>query len=211
MTKKRWRIVATAACVAAAGLAGAWPFRRSQPPSDLAPTPRAASQVVWREESERAATSLASAAAEQPADQGNEDAPVRPPASLNEQRNADNTQIASAPPPSLATSYQSAAVSPKTVESHAAPPAENASQSPQASSLRWRRHKIKDGDTLAKLAQIYLDDPAREMEIFQSNRHVLQHPEILPIGKWLRIPPLVRVTPPPVTHCRATTRRPASP
>ena len=53
----------------------------------------------------------------------------------------------------------------------------------------WRRHRISDGDTLATLAQKYLDDPAREMEIFQSNRHVLTHPEILPIGAWLRIPP----------------------
>lgn len=53
----------------------------------------------------------------------------------------------------------------------------------------WRRHRIADGDTLSKLAQRYLGDPARENEIFAYNRDVLTSPEILPIGRWLRIPP----------------------
>ena len=46
-----------------------------------------------------------------------------------------------------------------------------------------------DGDSLAKLAGRYLDDPRRSEEIFTLNRGVLSDPELLPIGAELKIPP----------------------
>ncbi len=52
-----------------------------------------------------------------------------------------------------------------------------------------RSHIIVDGDSLAKLAERYLDDPQRANEIYELNRTVLSHPEVLPIGAEITIPP----------------------
>lgn len=52
-----------------------------------------------------------------------------------------------------------------------------------------RTHVIVDGDSLAKLAGRYLDDPRRSEEIFALNRGVLTDPELLPIDAELKIPP----------------------
>jgi nucleoid-associated protein YgaU len=51
-----------------------------------------------------------------------------------------------------------------------------------------RSHIVVDGDSLAKLAGRYLDDPRRADEIYQLNRHQLTNPELLPIGVELAIP-----------------------
>ena len=51
-----------------------------------------------------------------------------------------------------------------------------------------RTHVVVDGDSLKKLAERYLDDPARDGEIYRLNRDVLASPELLPIGVELRIP-----------------------
>jgi nucleoid-associated protein YgaU len=50
------------------------------------------------------------------------------------------------------------------------------------------RHTVVDGDTLGAIAHRHLGDPARQLEIFEHNRDVLASPELLPIGKELRIP-----------------------
>ena len=51
-----------------------------------------------------------------------------------------------------------------------------------------RRHIVVDGDSLARLAGRYLDDPQRAREIYELNRHVLADPDVLPIGAELTIP-----------------------
>lgn len=51
-----------------------------------------------------------------------------------------------------------------------------------------QQHVVADGDTLAKLADIYLGDSQREWEIYHNNREVLNSPELLPIGAVLTIP-----------------------
>jgi len=51
------------------------------------------------------------------------------------------------------------------------------------------RHKIVDGDTLAALARRYLGDEQGWHDLFEYNRDVLVTPELLPIGRELRIPP----------------------
>lgn len=56
-----------------------------------------------------------------------------------------------------------------------------------------RSHEIADGDTLIRLAERYLGSADRSQEIFQFNRDVLSSPDVLPIGKQLRIPPRVPV------------------
>ncbi len=73
-----------------------------------------------------------------------------------------------------------------------------------------RTHKIVDGDTLRSLAQRYLGDADRYLEIHQANRHLLPGPELLPIGVELTIPSTaVRRPSPPVD--RADTLVPVPP
>jgi nucleoid-associated protein YgaU len=51
-----------------------------------------------------------------------------------------------------------------------------------------RTHIVADGDSLEKLAALYLSDPQRSKEIFELNRGILSDPNLLPIGAELRIP-----------------------
>ena len=76
------------------------------------------------------------------------------------------------PPPDLRPAYQ-------TVEN----PAEQDS--------KWPReviHIVQDGDTLEKLADRYLGDTTRALEIFDMNRQKLVNPHQLPIHAELRVP-----------------------
>jgi nucleoid-associated protein YgaU len=52
-----------------------------------------------------------------------------------------------------------------------------------------RRHRLTDGDSLQRLAERYLGNAARADEIFAINRDVLSEPDLLPLGKIIRIPP----------------------
>ena len=51
-----------------------------------------------------------------------------------------------------------------------------------------KKHWIRDGDTLASLADRYLGDPERADEILAANQSVLEDPEVLPIGAEIVIP-----------------------
>jgi hypothetical protein len=51
-----------------------------------------------------------------------------------------------------------------------------------------RKHVVIDGDSLARLAGRYLDDPRRGTEIYEANRSVLTDPDLLPIGVEILIP-----------------------
>lgn len=52
-----------------------------------------------------------------------------------------------------------------------------------------REHCLVDGDTLQRLAQRYLGDAHRWPEIQHANAALLTNPEVLPIGKTIRLPP----------------------
>jgi nucleoid-associated protein YgaU len=51
-----------------------------------------------------------------------------------------------------------------------------------------RRHRVTDGDSLEALAERYLGDRNRAQEIFAANRDVLLAPDLLPLGRIIRIP-----------------------
>ena len=51
-----------------------------------------------------------------------------------------------------------------------------------------RRRRVVDGDDLRNLAQRYLNDANRALEIFHANRDVLEQPDLLPLGVELQIP-----------------------
>lgn len=85
------------------------------------------------------------------------------------------------PPPDSPTrpaSYESAS---------GEPPSEVAAAPDDQDSIE-RRHIVVDGDSLARLADRYLDDPQLADEIFRRNRNVLNDPDLLPIGVELVIP-----------------------
>jgi len=50
------------------------------------------------------------------------------------------------------------------------------------------RYVIHDGDTLARLAERYLGDESRALELFDRNRGTLENPYLLPIGAEIEIP-----------------------
>jgi nucleoid-associated protein YgaU len=51
-----------------------------------------------------------------------------------------------------------------------------------------RRHRIAEGDTLARLAEKYLGSRDRYLDLFQANADVLFDPRLIPIGVELVIP-----------------------
>ena len=67
-------------------------------------------------------------------------------------------------------------------------------------------HKIIDGDSLALLAERYLGSASRAMEIYEANRNVLAHPEILPIGAELKIPRADQASDSPSRSARCRSR-----
>jgi nucleoid-associated protein YgaU len=62
---------------------------------------------------------------------------------------------------------------------------------PKTSTDEWPAelvHVVTNGDTLEKLAERYLGDAGRALEIFDLNRDQLSNPHLLPIGVELRVP-----------------------
>ncbi len=51
-----------------------------------------------------------------------------------------------------------------------------------------RKHRVRDGDTLANLAERFLGDAARAPELLEANREVIKNADLLPIGAELTIP-----------------------
>ncbi len=51
-----------------------------------------------------------------------------------------------------------------------------------------KTHIVTDGDSLPKLAERYLGDSGRSSELYEQNRQLLTHPDLLPLGVELRIP-----------------------
>lgn len=64
----------------------------------------------------------------------------------------------------------------------------NSAAPPSRPRPAFKRHRIVDGDTLSSLAQHYLKDPARWVEIYQMNQDQLRDPDVLPIGARIKIP-----------------------
>ena len=73
---------------------------------------------------------------------------------------------------------------------HAQPPQSSPGSKAQASlDARPITHIIADGDTLARLAERYLGSGSVHDMLFELNRDILASPDVLPIGKTLKIPP----------------------
>jgi nucleoid-associated protein YgaU len=70
------------------------------------------------------------------------------------------------------------------VESYTRSGSRNAAQpgDEQEQNSRTRRHRIVEGDTLQQLAESYLGNRDRYLELYEANDDVLFHPQLLPIG-----------------------------
>ncbi len=167
----------TAAAVMLVGAGLALCFRRPLAEADL-PIPVQSDALVLRKQPDRR-----SIAAAEPPPAGGESSGLS--AAEEPQRRSPTIVTPAdqpAPPPELPKSYPAggqplstrwgASLREMLPETASAPPT----------------HKIIDGDSLALLAQRYLGSASRAMEIYEANRNVLAHPEILPIGVELKIP-----------------------
>ena len=72
-------------------------------------------------------------------------------------------------------------------ESDNSPRRNPTAQSAASGGFKTVQHVVRDGDTLQSLAQRYLGDARRGMEIFHANRDKLRSPQTLPIGDELII------------------------
>ena len=69
------------------------------------------------------------------------------------------------------------------------PPKTTRTPTPRRLEPAQRTHRIVEGDTLERLAAKYLGSPERFLELFEANQHLLERPDVLPLGERLIIPP----------------------
>jgi nucleoid-associated protein YgaU len=101
--------------------------------------------------------------------------------SLTSLRTLDPSSVV--PTPALPMSFQSDAASSARSDWRPEPLARPRPQS------KPRPYRLRDGDTLEKIAERFLDDRARAAEIFEANRDVLARPDLLPVGVTIMLPP----------------------
>ena len=197
---KRSRKLLTAGVILSVGLALSWPFRQSQETPDSTakipddtiratngdpvafdspvPTPRQVEVPIAPEHVAARMASTNESAEPSSANHGLESFDLANHPSL--QADPDKEQEDSTTP--------TAAVTP--TDSRPAYSVADREKSPPLSG-DWPQevlHVVRNGDTLEGLAERYLDDPGRGLEIFDLNRDQLSNPYLLPIGVELRIP-----------------------
>jgi len=166
------------------GLCAAWPFRRparavSVPrgrPAPLSLTLRRADAPL--ELAPRIDVSPAVGLDEENRGQGRAD-------SGQEATGATVTDLTNlVPPPALPVSFQPSAT---TAEASSWRP-EPVSRLPRPKS-QPRPYRLRDGDTLEKIADRLLGSRQRANEIFELNRSLLTRPDLLPVGMMIMLPP----------------------
>jgi nucleoid-associated protein YgaU len=176
-----------AAGVVLVGLCAALPFRQRQPRS-RPPAPSAAPLELALRQPD-APLQLAPRADISPAASLDPIAMRRAPDSgpaLTSLRTPDLMNLA--PPPSLPVAFQPSERNsppsdwrPDSLARSAKPPG------------KPRQYRLRDGDTLEKIAERFLGTRERAGEIFEANRDVLARPDLLPVGFTIVIPPREQV------------------
>jgi len=166
------------------GICAAWPFRQSQPRT-VAPLPATAPlELTLRRPDtplELAPRSDISPAVGLESIAGGQ----MPPTSARSLTSLRTTDLANlAPPPALPVSFQPGSAN---------PPPNDWRPEPLVRSTRPpgkpRPYRLRDGDTLEKIAERLLGSRERAKEIFEANRDVLTQPDLLPIGITIILPP----------------------
>ena len=168
-----------AAGVLGAGVCAAWPFRHRGPAVPLATGQSQVADVTFR----RADVTLE----------------VSPPGDISPAQGLEyESAVSLATPTAVRPDLETLGPAPELPLEFgpaAAPPGywQPPRQPPTVQSPPPRQHRLTDGDSLETLAERYLGSQARAEEIFQANRDVLREPDILPLGRIIRIP--ARATP----------------
>lgn len=208
-----WNRLVLAASVLAAGLVAAWPFRHPKPPpAAVVAAPGGPDQLPLRSSDVR--LEVSPLAETSPAASGLEQLSLKSRKAKKDELLPHELPVAPAletlaSPPPLSQMYQSllepsgSEPRPPSPEYQTYEPRESAavrafkvsattsaavSRRPEDFRPVLREHRIVDGDSLERLAQRYLGDASRAEEIFELNRDRLRDPNILPVGKRLRIP-----------------------
>lgn len=197
---KRILIVAV---VLVAGLIAAWPFRQDAPASfHASPAPLPLELTLRRQE---VALSVSAPSDQSPAT-GLEAATSKssPPADKSAAAKAAEDRLRLehlTPPPELPVAFHaSSTLTPSEDERHGEGAANNASGPDLATNPgptregivgvpRPKVHYLRDGDTLEALAERFLGNRERAVEIYEANRGTILRPDLLPVGKAITIPP----------------------
>jgi nucleoid-associated protein YgaU len=195
VTRKRKLLTAT--CILGLGFVLAWPFRRPTDQNDHQPLPDDRPSEPLRASN---GDPIVAAPVFEPATVAQPMAPtVAHMASTAESATSSSSpdklgfDLANHPALAELPSQASEANSPAPPTESTAKPAyttvgEQLNNEPQASWRDEMLHIVANGDTLEKLAERYLNDAGRAMEIFDMNRDQLNNPHLLPIGVELRVP-----------------------
>jgi nucleoid-associated protein YgaU len=164
-----------------AGVAAALPFRQSPLPAQRVARPPAMPLALTLRKPD-APLELAPRIEVSPATEliqfgGNEQEKLQP-----AQPSLERTNFA--PPPALPVSFLPS--TPTTSTSDWRPQSLLTAPRPQSPP---RPYRLRDGDTLEKIADRLLGDPTRAAEIFEANRKVLGQPDLLPVGEVIMLPP----------------------
>jgi len=120
-----------------------------------------------------------------------------PPRAVVEPDRTDAELARLVPPPMMARTYPNLPAGPRSESGSGLEIGINEDRRPLD-----RFHRVRDGDTLEKLAERYLGDRSRWHEIYQYNSRAIKRPDLLPLGARLRIPP---------KHARGPQGQPAEP
>ena len=88
------------------------------------------------------------------------------------------------PPPALPVSFQPSTATPPSSDWRPQPVV----RLPRPKS-QPRPYRLRDGDTLEKIAERLLGNGQRADEIFELNRGLLTRPDLLPVGVTILLPP----------------------
>lgn len=169
MVPRKPKLIAAAA-VLAVGVCAAWPWKLGDTvPASVLPiaTPTSAFEAVPTPASQPAAPVATPVTA---TTLGTSDSP--PGEFISTGRTASSAIAAAAPPaaaPDLSAPANVGAMAPPIEPPH-------------------RTHVVHEGDSLERLAERYLGDAGRAIEIFDLNREVLANPHLLTLGTELKIP-----------------------
>lgn len=164
------------------GLCAAWPFRQSAPERPAPPIAAPVELTLRRPDAPLELTlRCETSPAHSIAARGLDNTDGQTAHSVPSERLPELSNLA--PPPAMPIAFQPIAENMRPTSWKP-----SLAVAPQPSS-KTRPYRLRDGDTLERLAERFLGDGSRADEIFATNRHLLTRPDLLPVGVEIVLPP----------------------